>query len=294
MKISIITLNYNKPQLTLICIHSLHKQYAGELKNNSMEIIVVDNKSSDNSVKILKDELKKHHYPNTYVIAHADNGGFGAGNNVGAKHAKGEILLFLNNDTEVMDDGIVKMAEYMETRPTVGILGGQVRNSDNSPQASAGSFYTLDKVFLLLIGMQRFGLLDKSPRTIEKVDWVKGALLMIRRETFEKIHGFDENIFMYTEDMELCFRAKKAGFVSYSYPYIMVLHAEHGSTNRTFAIVHIYEGLVYFYKKHMPSWQLWVLTCILKAKAIILIFLGKRLHKEYLVSTYEQALSIFR
>lgn len=294
MKLSIITLNYNKPQLTLACIYSLHKEYKDELKNGVMEIIIVDNKSTDDSVRVLKKEIAKNKFSNTHLIAHTKNGGFGAGNNVGANAAKGKFLLFLNNDTEVKDVGIMKMVSYMESRPTLGILGGQIRNSDSSPQASAGSFYTLGKVLLLLMGMQKYGLLDKSPKKIEKVDWVKGALLMIRKSVFQQIHGFDENIFMYTEDMELCFRAKKAGFSSYFYPYIMVLHEEHGSTNRTFAIVHIYKGLVYFYKKHMQPWQLWVLTCILKVKAHILIFVGKLLHKEYLLSTYEQALNVLR
>lgn len=224
------------------------------------------------------------------VIANDSNAGFGIGCNIGAKASKGEFILFLNNDTIVEDKGLVKMMEYCKEHPDVAILGGQLRNFDGSLQASTGKFYTLWYVFLLLIGGQRFGFLDRSPEKIEEVDWVKGGLLMIRRDVFEQLKGFDEKIFMYTEDMELCYRAHLAGKKVYFYPNVMVLHKDHASTSKTFAIVNIYKNLLYFYKKHRSEFEFDLLKFLMQTKAILAIGIGKISGKTYLVETYEKAL----
>lgn len=294
MKLSIVTLNYNKPELTINCLTSIYKQYEKEFSDNTFECIVVDNNSEDDSVKILRETIKKNSYKNVTVINHKENKGFGAGNNVGARAAKGIYILFLNNDTQVKDSGIKKMVNYMEQHVEAAILGGQVRNADGTLQASAGTFFTLWYVFLLLLGLQKYGLLDRNPKTIEKVDWVKGALLMIQREVFEKIGGFDEKIFMYTEDMELCYRAKQQDFQTYFFPDIIVLHAEHGSSNRTFAIIHIYEGLQYFYKKYKSPFEQNMLQLFLITKARIAVIIGKLTKNTYLIATYEEALTTIR
>jgi len=292
MLLSIITLNYKKPQLTLACMASLHEQFGKEFAENKMELVIVDNDSGDDSVAILKEAIRKENYKNMHVIANAENVGFGKGCNVGAKEAKGDYLLFLNNDTIVKDAGISAMTEYMQEHKHIAILGGQLRNSDNSLQASAGKFYTPVNALFLLLGLQRFGLLDTSPRHIAQVDWVKGGLLMIRKEVFHQLSGFDEKIFMYIEDMELCYRANEAGFKTYFYPDVMVVHKEHGSTNRSFAIVHIYQNLLYFYKKHRSSAEYTFIHFIMKTKAAILIIIGKLLGNSYLTSTYEQAFKV--
>lgn len=113
---------------------------------------------------------------------------------------------------------------------------------------------------------------------------------MIRRDVFEELGGFDEKIFMYTEDMELCYRAKERGYETYFYPDVEVLHAEHGSTNRTFAIVNIYKNLQYFYKKHKSPFEYYFVKTLLKAKAATLIIAGKIVGSKYLVETYKDAL----
>lgn len=294
MKLSIITLNFNKPQLTLACIDSLYHQHKELFEENVFECIVVDNASYDNSVEAISKKFKNSTYKNVVLVPHTENGGFGAGNNVGVKKAKGEYIVFLNNDTIVQDDGLLKMLAYIELHKEIGILGGQLRNDDGSLQPSVGTFYTLPNVLLLLLGMQRFGILDKSPNHIEKVDWVKGGLLMMKKGVFEKLGGFDEKIFMYTEDMELCFRAKKNGYDSYFFPDVHIIHKEHGSTSRTFAIVNIYKNLPYFYKKHLTSFDLLVLLFLLKVKAYASIIFGTIVNNNYLRSTYAQALAVLR
>jgi hypothetical protein len=291
MLLSIITLNYKKKELTLACMESLYAQFSKKFEDNEMELIIIDNDSQDDSVSILSKEIKTKAYKNVHVIANPTNSGFGAGCNAGAKASKGELLLFQNNDTIVKDGGIISMARYIKEHPEIAILGGQMRNFDGSLQASTGKFYTLGYVTLLLLGGQRFGVVDKSPDSIQRVDWVKGSLLMIRREVFKELHGFDENIFMYTEDMELCYRAHKLGKNTYFYPDLMVLHKDQGSTNKSFAIINIYKNLLYFYKKHRSHAEYLALRTLLKVKAKVLIGIGKTTKRQQLIETYEKALA---
>lgn len=294
MKLSIITLNFKKSELTLRCLASLHEQFEKELHNGEMEVLVVDNKSPDDSVTILTEAIKKNKYKNITLYPNKENAGFGPGNDFGAQKAKGTYLLFLNNDTEVKDKGLLDMVSYMEKHKDVSILGGQLRNFDGSLQASTGKFYTPFNATLLLLGMQKYGSLDKSPTTVSEVDWVKGAILMIRRDVYAALGGFDPKIFMYTEDMELCYRARKAGYKVYFYPDIKVFHADQGSSNRTFAIVNIYKNLLYFYKKHRSNLEYTYLKYLLWSKAKSLVIIGKITHNSYLTDTYEKALAVLR
>ncbi len=292
MFVSIVTLNYKKANLTITCMESLYKEFKPEFENNIFELIIVDNASGDDSVRKLESIIKKNKYQNIKIIENSENAGFSKGCNLGAKFSKGDFILFLNNDTVIKDKGILKMAEYMQDHNEVSILGGQLKNMDDTLQASTGDFYNLDKVLLLLLGFQKYGILDKSPENISKVDWVKGGLLMIRKNVFEKLKGFDEKIFMYTEDMELCYRAKLNGFNTYFYPNINILHQDHGSTNRTFAIVHIYENLLYFYKKHKSFIEYLIAKFLMSSKAVLLIILGTITNNNYLKNTYKEALEV--
>lgn len=290
MLLSIVTLNYKKKELTIACMESLYAQFKKEFEEDEMELIIVDNDSQDDSVSVLRREIKDRKYKNIQLIANPTNSGFGAGCNIGTNASSGEFILFQNNDTIVKDGGILTMARYMKEHPEVAILGGQLRNFDGSLQPSTGKFYTLGYAALLLLGGQRFGVLDQSPKNIQKVDWVKGGLLMIRRDVFEELKGFDENIFMYTEDMELCYRAHKIGKQIYFYPNVMVFHKEHGSANKTFAIENIYKNLIYFYKKHRSDVEYIALKAMLIAKAKTLIAVGNARKNPYLVETYTKAL----
>ena len=290
MLVSIITLNFQKPQLTISCIKSLKINFGKELADGKMEIIVVDNASGDSSVDLIEKEIKNGQYKNTRLIKNTTNDGFGKGNNVGARSAKGDNLLFLNNDTIVNDRKILEMSKYLKDHDSISILGGQFRNLDGSLQVSSGSFYTLGRAVLLLLGLQKFGLVDKSPEKITAVDWIKGGLFMIKKEAFWNLNGFDEKIFMYMEDMELCYRASLRGYGIFFYPDINVLHIEHGSANRSFAVVNIYKSILYFYKKHKTYAEYVLLKILLLMKAALLIFAGTIIKNDYLKKTYSQAL----
>lgn len=294
MKLSIILLNYKRKELTLSCVASVFNQYQKQLDKGEFEIIVVDNLSQDNSLEFLRRAFAKNKYKSIYLIPNSENSGFGRGCNFGASYAKGEFLLFLNNDTQVLDTGLLSMVDFLDSRPQVGVVGGRMENEDRTQQASAGSFYTFFNAILMIFGMQRFGMVYSSPKNIQKTDWVSGSSLMIRRSLFEKISGFDKEIFMYMEDVDICYRVKKAGMLVYYYPNVTIIHMGQGSTNRKFAVVNIYKGLMYFYKKHMPQWQTKVIELLLRFKAIVLIRLGKAIHNNYLLTTYEEALKAIR
>lgn len=292
MILSIVTLNYKKVDLTLNCIKSLYAQFGEKFENNTIELIIVDNASGDGSAEVLKKTIHKEKYKNIHVFANSGNAGFGKGCNLGAKTAKGKYILFLNNDTVVKDRGIYDMVTFLDQNPEAAILGGQLCNMDGSKQSSTGDFYTMLRVFMFLLGFQRYGLIDNSPATAGKVDWVKGGFFMIRADVLHKLKGFDENIFMYTEDMELCYRAAIAKYTTYFYPYAKVLHVDQGSSNRTFAVINIYENLLYFYKKHRSHKEYIFLKTLLKTKALLLYTIGKVFRNSYLSQTYEKALKI--
>jgi GT2 family glycosyltransferase len=290
MLLSIIVLNYKKSHLTIECMNSLYKNYKNELEGNVFEIVIVDNGSRDGSVKSLQTEVQNEKFKNVKILENKENSGFSKGANIGAKSAAGELFLFLNNDTIVNDEGIARMAEFMKQNDEISILGGKLSNSDGTEQASVGKFYSIKNVLLLLLGMQRIGLTDRNPKQIQEVDWVKGGLMMVRKSVFEKLNGFDEQIFMYTDDMELCFRARSLGFRTFFYPDVSVVHEDQGSSDRSFAVVNIYKGILYFYKKHKSPAEFAFIKGILLIKALIGIAVGSLTGNKYLTSTFKKAI----
>jgi GT2 family glycosyltransferase len=289
IKLSIIILSYNTKNLTLACLKSIASQCDEELKKKELEIIVVDNASSDGSPSA----ISNFQFPisNLRLIQSKENVGFGKGCNLGAKEAKGKYLLFLNSDTEVLDKGFMLMVNFLDKNRSVAILGGKLKNDNGSVQKSCGKFYTLLNLLIMLLGLERFGFLRSSPSKIQKVDWVSGACMMVRKEIFEKLNGFDEKLFMYIEDMEICFRSKKLGFSTYFYPNLELIHKSLGSSNKTFAIINIYKGILYFYRKHKSYLEYLVAKTLLISKAKILILIGFLTFNSRLKDTYREAIS---
>jgi N-acetylglucosaminyl-diphospho-decaprenol L-rhamnosyltransferase len=285
VNLSIIILSYNTRALTLKCIESLIGQHRRELRLGELEIIVVDNNSSDGSVDIIKNN------ETVKLIQSKENLGFGRGCNLGAKAATGKYLLFLNSDTEILDKGFLEMTSFLEKNSKIGILGGRLENEDGSAQSSVGKFYNLFNLFIMLLGFERLGFLRSSPNSTKKVDWISGACMMVRRDIFEKLTGFDEKFFMYIEDMEICFRAQKLGYETYFYPNIKLKHKSLGSSNKTFAIINIYKGILYFYVKHKSYLEYLIAKTFLVLKAKILILIGSMTFNWQLKDTYRKAIS---
>lgn len=283
MKLSVIVLTFNTAKLTLACVASLIKKYDVQISKGYMEIIVTDNASSDNTIESLK-KIR-----GIKILQNKENFGFSKGNNLAAKKASGEYIVFLNSDVEVLDDGFLRMVEFIDKNPKVGILGGKLTNTDGSEQKSAGNFYTLINLLFTLFGADF--LMRKSPKKVQMVDWVSGASLMIRRSLFESLGGFDESYFMYVEDMDICFRAKKLGFSTYFFPYLKLKHKELGSGKRTFAVLSIYKGILLFYQKHI-KWQYPLARLFLFLKAFVSLTIGLLTNNSYLKRTYLGALRL--
>ena len=289
MIISIIILNYKTKELTLSLLDSLFENYGKEIEENKIEIILVDNASNDNSIAAFK---KSKYSSEIKFIENKKNFGFSKGNNIAAKKASGEYLLFVNSDTVTKDKGFIKMTEFLNENKKTAVAGGKLINKDGSDSAPARKFYNLVYVFFTLFFSWLVPDLRLSPKKISEVDWVSGAFMMIRREVFNKLGGFDENIFMYVEDMELCFRVKKLGYNIVFFPKSSLFHMEYGSSNRTFAIVNIYKGILYFYKKHGSPISYFIVKTMLIIKARLLVIIGKIINNKYLYNTYSQALKI--
>jgi GT2 family glycosyltransferase len=291
MTLSVVILSYNRKDLLINCVKSIEENYKDELES-SMEIIVVDNASDKEVLEGVRTYLKGK--KNIKLIENKTNLGFGRGCNLGVKRSKGKFVLFLNSDTEVVGKGILDMVKFMEENPSIGIVGGRLQNFDGSSQASAGSFYNLFNFFIMLVGGERAGFLRSSPARIKKVDWVSGACMMVRRDAFEKIGGFDKSLFMYMEDMDLSYRAKKAGISTFYFPDISVKHKSQGSSNRSFAVVNIYKGLLHYFKTHKGSTQYEIVRFSLWLKAVGVYYLGRITGRKYFIETYGEALKLFK
>jgi N-acetylglucosaminyl-diphospho-decaprenol L-rhamnosyltransferase len=289
IKLSVVILSYNTQDLTLACLKSIASQHQEELGKKELEVVVVDNASTDDSASA----ISRLQFPasSLKLIQSKENLGFGKGCNFGAKEAQGKYILFLNSDTEILDKGLLRMAKFLEEHKQAAILGGKLENTDGSLQPSAGKFYNLFNLLIMLLGLERFGFLRSSPSNIKKVDWVSGACMMVKRDIFEKLGGFDEKLFMYVEDMEICFRAQKIGFATYFYPDIKLRHKSLGSSNRTFAIINIYKGVLHFYRKHKSYCEYLIAKTLLVFKAVILILVGYFMFNPGLRDRYKRAIS---
>jgi len=279
--VSLVILSYNKRDLTSSCLTSIF-QHIPELER---EVIVVDNASSDDSVEYIK-----KHFPKVILIENKKNLGFAGGCNLGAAHATGEYILFLNNDAKLSSNPLSEMIEVFENHTSAGVVGGLLVNHNGSLQRSYGSFYTVINVAYLLFAGESGELKRFKSRDVIPTDWVSGGFMMIKRDIFESVSGFNESYFMYIEDMDLCYRVKKKGYEIYNTPHVKVEHLGQGSTNKTFAIVHIFEGLQIFYKQRRSIVEYYLIKLLLFIKAISALSIGIVTMNKYLITTYKAAL----
>ena len=227
MLLSVIIVNWNVRDLARKCLQSIRREML--LPADEYEVIVVDNASADGSVEMLRSE-----FPDVTLIESPVNLGFGAGCNRGYRVAKGEFVLLLNPDTEVIDHAIDGLVETLRARPKAGIVAPRLVNDDRTPQtAPGGSFPTLRNVawnylFLKHILPARLAppalFLEDDPQGVLSIDWVSGASMLLRRQAIgEQI--FDESFFMFGEDMDVCDRLRRAGWeVLYSSLHSIVHH----------------------------------------------------------------------
>ncbi len=281
MDVSIIIVSFNTKDILSRCLNSIFK-YTNDL---NFEVLVVDNNSADGSSELLK--RFKIKYKNLFVIENKENLGFAKGNNLGIGKSKGKYILLLNSDTLLTENSILKMYEYMEKKPKCGIATCALLNSDMSEQATGGAFPTLSKIILWATFIDDLPIISKfvtsyHPHTntfylgsnyYEKEhqqDWVTGAFFMIRREVVNELPEIDPDFFMYVEELEYCYRAKKKGWQIWYTPITKIIHLGGASSpNKTNAIVGEFINLKLFYKKHFSGWQELVLLLLLKFAALL-------------------------
>lgn len=234
--------------------------------------------------------ILKKHFPKVILIENTKNAGFAGGCNLGAERAKGDYILFLNNDAKLSDNPLPAMIDVFEKHAKAGIVGGLLVNHNGSLQRSYGSFYTVPNVAYLLFAGESGELKRFGGKEVTSTDWVSGGFMMVRRDVFEKVKGFNESYFMYIEDMDLCYRVKRAGYSVYNTPNASVEHLGQGSTNKTFAIVHIFEGLQIFYKQQRSLVEYYIVKLLLFLKAFSALCVGLVTGNKYLITTYRDAL----
>jgi len=284
MDLSIIIVSYNTRKLTEQCLTSVIRSLKGS--DIRYEIIVVDNVSTDGTREMLK---KK--FPKVKTILNRQNVGFGRGNNQGIRVASGEYLFLLNTDTIILNDAIGKLLAFGKQHPNA-FIGPKLLNPDKTPQSSCGPFFSLPVVFAaLFLKGDYIGLTRWSPDRARRVDWISGAAILAPKKLFMSGLLFDEQIFMYMEEVDLLMRARNKGYQTYFYPRSMIVHfgAASSTDKKKGPVLNIYRGFLYLYKKHGTPLSLFSVRVMLKAKAAVAWGIGLALGKASLKETYEEA-----
>ncbi len=230
MDLSVIIVNWNVKDLLRQCLLSVQ----------AAEIIVVDSASNDGSPDMVRTE-----FPQVRLIASPENLGYARGNNVGAAAAQGRYLFLLNPDTVVQPEALARLTAYMEARPRVGAVGPQLLWPDGSLQSSRRRFPTPGSLFWESTLLEqwfpgnryarRYHLADTPAQQSQRVDWVVGAAILIRREAWQQVGPIDETFFMYFEETDWCHRTALAGWEVHYLPTAQVTHYEGKSSEQVAA-----------------------------------------------------------
>lgn len=255
-QVSIIIVNYNADKILKDCLLSITKH----VENVSYEIIVVDNGSTQGSVDDVISE-----FIGIKLIKCDKNLGFAAANNIGIKEAKGEYLLFLNNDTIFIEDAISAVVNYYKKVSGNIFIGCKLLNQDLTHQSSVVSFdnllnvfgenFFLYKLFRNSSKLNKYFLDTKSPLKPVEVDVIKGAFMFCPSHAIARLNGFDDRFFFYAEETDLCFRFKKEGGKVIFFPKTQIIHLSGSTTFRNlwFKFKHQSIAKIQFYQKHFPG-----------------------------------------
>lgn len=234
MDLSVIIVNYNVTEDVIQCIDSLHKN----ISNIQFEIIVIDNNSNDRSIESITNL-----YPGVKLICLKTNFGFGHANNVGMKAASGKHFLLINPDIVVQHNSVLMLYDVLNTNHTVGVVGPVQTKPDSGVEYYYTFFPDLYSRFV-----QEFGLYMKTEKMKKRffdflndnikigkpfeVNWVIGSCMMLRKEIYESIGGFDEALFLYEEETEWQYRMNENKWIVMMVPEARVIHNHHSSTSK--------------------------------------------------------------
>jgi len=291
--ITIIIITYNSSKYIPSCLGSIKRYYEKKLEEKDLEVILLDNNSTDDTLKTVikeKNRFSKDAQLGIRIVENKENLGFANGVNEAFLKANSEFVLLLNPDAEFENNALFSAIAYLKDHPEYAVLGAKILDSHGNGEPSTGMIYTPLPFLAMLSGTEEFFRVRTSPQKITRTGFVSGGCMLLRSSEFRKLGGFDKNLFMYMEDMEYCLRLKKKGLFVVFYPALIVSHASHGSSGRPYAIASIYKGVLYIYKKHM-DYLAGIVKLLLMVKAYILVFTGRISNNEYLVSAYEKAIS---
>lgn len=243
---SVIIVTYNSAAWVGECLDSLMRQQGDCAR---LELIVVDNASTDDTVAILRSA-----YPDLTILRNERNLGFAAAVNQGVKAAGCSRLLFLNPDSRVEPGFFSGLERFFDEYPGPSIVGCRLKGSDGSPQASCWKTPGLWTTLLESSLPYEFsvGLVTENPSETRQVETVSGACMMVGREDFLRLGRFDERFFMYYEDFDLCIRARRAGIPVYYVPGASVVHHVRKSTERAgeMFFLYVYQSKLRILQKH--------------------------------------------
>lgn len=251
---SIIIVAYNSCDFIPACLKSVRDACVGI----DAQIIVLDNGSKEPILPEIR-----NFFPEVEWIDSKENLGFGKGCNLAEKRATKPFLFFINPDTVISRDSFREMLLFMKEHPESGTVGCRILNEDGSLQwACRRSFPTIISAVSKTIGLASlfpknktlasYNMTYADPDEMIEVDAISGSFFCIRRDVYEQLHGFDEDFFMYGEDLDLCFRTKEMGLKNYYTPVTNILHfrGQSSRTRRVKSYIDFYHAMIIFVKKH--------------------------------------------
>jgi GT2 family glycosyltransferase len=268
--VAVIIVNWDTRELLRGCLASVYQHTSGIL----FETWVVDNGSSDGSA-----EMVAQQFPQAHLIRNQENVGFSKANNQALRQASARYLLLLNSDTALRDNVLPQMVAFLDAQPSVGIAGTRLLNSDGSWQASCDYFprapfaMLRDKISASRRMRWKNRMTRRDVSTNFAIDYIIGAVLMIRRDTMQQIGLLDEEFFMYAEDIDWCYRAAQAGWVMYYLGELAVYHHNRGSSQKSPEQAQRLQrlrddSLLRFYRKHYGNITAWMMCGIFLLKQL--------------------------
>lgn len=251
MQLSVIILNYNVRWFLQQCLDSVTRATTGL----EAEIIVIDNASADDSCHMVRE-----HFPNVRLIENPENSGFPKGNNIGVAVAKGRLVCILNPDTVVAPDTFTKAISYFDSLENPGIVGVKLIDGRGNflPESKRGiptPWVAFTKISgLYKLSSKWFGRYYAShltPGQSGKADILVGAFMLMEKSLYDNLGGFDKNCFMYSDDIDLSYRALQMGRTNYYFADTQVIHYKGESTVKDARYMNRFrEAMAYFYDKH--------------------------------------------
>jgi O-antigen biosynthesis protein len=257
MKLSVIIISYNVKYFLERCLHTVQKAMTGI----EPDIFVVDNDSSDGSADMVAEK-----FPCVRLIRNSSNLGFSRANNQALAYVKSEYVLFLNPDTLIEEDTLVRSIEFMDNHPAAGAMGVKMKNgegdflpeSKRSAPTLESAFYKLTGLTRLFPGSEIFGkyyLSHLDADQAHKIEVLTGAFFFARKKTLDRTGWFDEDFFMYGEDIDLSVRILKNGYDIWYYPGTSIVHFK-GESTRKSGMSHVftfYNAMLIYARKHFKS-----------------------------------------